>query len=57
MSELIPFFDELLPVSGILPRIRSELETILARQKFFRIPPDSPEYEKLQNLLRQLEQN
>jgi len=45
VPELIPFFDECLPVSDILPRIRSELKTALAR-----IPQDSPEYAKLQNL-------
>ncbi len=45
MSELIPFFDECLPVSGILPRIREELKTALAR-----IPHDSPEYAKLQRI-------
>lgn len=45
VSELIPFFDECLAVSDILPRIRSELKTALAR-----IPQDSPEYAKLQNL-------
>lgn len=45
MSELIPFFDECLPVSDILPRIREELKTALSR-----IPHDSPEYAKLQNL-------
>lgn len=45
MSELISFFDELIPVSDILPRIRSELEMAIAR-----IPQDSPEYARLQNL-------
>jgi hypothetical protein len=52
MSELIPFFDECLPVSDILPRIREELETALSR-----ISQDSPEHAKLQNLLRYLQQN
>ena len=45
VSELIPFFDECLPVSGILPRVREELETALTR-----IPQDSPEYEKLHRI-------
>lgn len=45
MSRLIPFFDECLPVSGILPRVREELKTALSR-----ISQDSPEYAKLQNL-------
>lgn len=45
MSELIPFFDEYLPTSDILPRIREELKTALSR-----IPPDSPDFRKLQNL-------
>ena len=50
MSELIPFFDECLPASDILPRIREELKTALSR-----ITQDSPEYAKLQNLLKQLQ--
>ena len=45
MSELIPFFDECLPASDILPRIREELKTALSR-----ISQDSPQYSKLQNL-------
>ena len=50
MSELIPFFDECLPASDILPRILEELEIALTR-----IHQDSPEYAKLQNLLKQLQ--
>ena len=41
----VSFFDELLLVSEIAPRIRSEIETILSRTS-----ADSPEYAKLQNL-------
>ena len=44
-SVRIPFFDELLPVSEIAPRIRSEIETVLSRTS-----EDSPDYAKLQNL-------
>ncbi len=45
VSELIPFFDECLAVSDILPRIREELEMALAS-----VSQDSPEYAKLRNL-------
>ena len=45
MSELIPFFDEWLSASEILPRIREQVENALLR-----IPKDSPEYEKLQRI-------
>ena len=44
-SVRIPFFDELLTVSEIVPRIRSEIESVLSRTA-----ADSPDYAKLQNL-------
>ena len=45
MSELIPSFDECLPAADAGKNARSELEMAIAR-----IPQDSPEYARLQNL-------
>jgi len=44
-SVRVPFFDELLTVSEITPRIRREVESVLSRTA-----ADSPDYAKLQNL-------